>query len=175
MEEKYFKAVSVEDELPKEESSYFVIRIKDVDLLDTSWFENGTFDDLDVTHWLKPIPAPEQVSEDAVSDMMEVATNVSKKIFKGENAFARVTKSGNYEIGYTNDYPMQHGDGERYIVPASLIKFVNGYTQAAKKKFGEADIEGILLDFLNFHYKENQFRKDTTNYKDVQKYLNKDK
>lgn len=53
-------------------------------------------------------------------DVLEIV----QKIFNEPNCFARLTKSGNWSIGYTNDYPMQHGRGPEYLVPNELIKFI---------------------------------------------------
>lgn len=40
------------------------------------------------------------------------------------NYYIRETSTGKYEVGYTNDYPQQHGDGEKCIIPASLMNFL---------------------------------------------------
>ena len=38
------------------------------------------------------------------------------KYSQGDSYSVRVTKKGKWEVSYSNDYPMQHGDGKSYIL-----------------------------------------------------------
>lgn len=40
---------------------------------------------------------------------------------QGDGYYAELTKTGKVRIGYTNDYPMQHGTGEGLILPQSML------------------------------------------------------
>ena len=40
------------------------------------------------------------------------------------NLFVRQTKNLDYEIGYTNDYQMQHGDGVKFILPNDVVNYI---------------------------------------------------
>lgn len=51
-----------------------------------------------------------------------VVIKIGKKLFPGEDISVRQTKKGDWEISYTNDYPMQHGGGEQVIIPKKLIE-----------------------------------------------------
>lgn len=53
-------------------------------------------------------------------DVLEIV----QKIFNEPNCFAELTKSTNWRIGYTNDYPMQHGSGREFVVPNELMIFI---------------------------------------------------
>lgn len=45
------------------------------------------------------------------------ALAVAKIVFpQGDNYYAQRTMTGKWKIGYTNDYPMQHGDGEHIVI-----------------------------------------------------------
>jgi hypothetical protein len=35
---------------------------------------------------------------------------------QGDSYYVRVTKKGKWAVKYSNDYPMQHGDGQEYIL-----------------------------------------------------------
>lgn len=35
---------------------------------------------------------------------------------QGDGYYVRITKKGKWEVSYTNDYPMQHGDGQSHIL-----------------------------------------------------------
>lgn len=38
------------------------------------------------------------------------------KYSQGDSYSVRVTNKGKWEVSYSNDYPMQHGDGKSYIL-----------------------------------------------------------
>lgn len=57
--------------------------------------------------------------------MEQLALRVCKKIYPhGDDHFAKKTKSGNWELKYTNDYPLQHGTGGGCVVPQSVIEII---------------------------------------------------
>lgn len=43
-------------------------------------------------------------------------------LFPNEECNGERTKSGNWRFGYTNDYPLQHGNGENVTMPVSVIR-----------------------------------------------------
>lgn len=46
---------------------------------------------------------------------------VSKALFpSGDNHYAFKTKKGNWVLGYTNDYPLQHGNGQQVSLPEDV-------------------------------------------------------
>lgn len=54
------------------------------------------------------------------------------------------------------------------------FKSVGEKTESEKGNCTIPDVSGrseLLMDFLKFHYRENPFRKETTNQKDVADYL----
>lgn len=38
------------------------------------------------------------------------------KYSQGDSYSVRITRKGLWEVSYSNDYPMQHGNGRRYIL-----------------------------------------------------------
>lgn len=55
-------------------------------------------------------------------ELTEIGKEIARLIYpNGDNFHCRQTNSGKWELGYTNDYPMQHGDGEKCIIPLSLL------------------------------------------------------
>ncbi len=38
------------------------------------------------------------------------------KYAQGDDYFVHITKGGKWKIGYSNDYPLQHGEGKSYIL-----------------------------------------------------------
>jgi hypothetical protein len=63
---------------------------------------------------------------------MNIFTDEQKKEFlkkltkeyynQGDDYYAYQTKRGDWEFGYSNDYPMQHGDGKRMRLPNSMVE-----------------------------------------------------
>lgn len=41
-----------------------------------------------------------------------------------DNLFVRQTKSLDYELGYSNDKPMQHGNGVKFILPNEVVNYI---------------------------------------------------
>ncbi len=39
---------------------------------------------------------------------------------QASSVYAIETKTGKWKIGYTNDYPLQHGDGESYVISKEI-------------------------------------------------------
>jgi hypothetical protein len=40
----------------------------------------------------------------------------NKHYSQGDDYSVRITNKGKFEVSYSNDYPMQHGSGKRYIL-----------------------------------------------------------
>jgi hypothetical protein len=52
----------------------------------------------------------------------EFLLKITKECYnQGDYYFAYQTKKGDWIFGYTNDYPMQHGDGIRIRLPDSMV------------------------------------------------------
>ena len=50
------------------------------------------------------------------------AMTVCKFFFPGgDNHFVKRSKRGNWELSYTNDYPLQHGEGKKIHLPESGV------------------------------------------------------
>lgn len=45
------------------------------------------------------------------------------KYSQGDGYSVRITASGKWEVSYSNDYPMQHGDGKSYILTEEEFRF----------------------------------------------------
>jgi len=59
-----------------------------------------------------------------ISEFLE---NLARKIWtQGDDYFATETKTGKWRVGYTNDYPMQHGNGEEMMLPQEFVKILMG-------------------------------------------------
>ena len=46
-----------------------------------------------------------------------------KKYSQGDSYSVRITASGKWEVSYSNDYPMQHGNGKAYILTEEEFLF----------------------------------------------------
>ena len=55
------------------------------------------------------------------------------KIFRdkhkqGDNYYCYQSKKGNWVVGYTNDYPLQHGKGIEWVIPEEVAEIlINQY------------------------------------------------
>lgn len=55
-------------------------------------------------------------------DIREFLENLARKVYpQGDNFYATRTKTGKWRVGYTNDYPLQHGGGEEMMLPETLV------------------------------------------------------
>lgn len=53
----------------------------------------------------------------------EFLKNITKEYYnQGDDYYAYQTKKGDWQFGYSNDYPMQHGDGKRMQLPDKMIE-----------------------------------------------------
>lgn len=55
---------------------------------------------------------------------MNLEAIVRKLYPQYDNPYAFRTKKGKYIFGYTNDYPLQHGDGVRNEVDETMANFI---------------------------------------------------
>jgi len=44
----------------------------------------------------------------------------------GSGSYAIRTKKGSWMFGYDNDYPLQHGKGEVFILPDKMVEILMG-------------------------------------------------
>ncbi len=45
-----------------------------------------------------------------------------KKYSQGDDYYVGINKQGKWFVGYTNDYPLQHGEGKEYILTEQEFK-----------------------------------------------------
>ncbi len=48
----------------------------------------------------------------------------SKYYSQGDSYHAFKTKAGNWKFGYTNDYPLQHGNGKSFVLPDKMVEIL---------------------------------------------------
>ena len=74
------------------------------------------------------------------------AKEMAEKIFKGGDNFYAISQGKFWKIGFTNDYPLQHGDGKSYLIPDAvieyLIKIKSEFNTAIQNKIKEVKEDG---------------------------------
>ena len=56
--------------------------------------------------------------------LLELEDLVRKLYPQYDNPYAFRTKKGRYIFGYTNDYPLQHGDGVKNDIDETMARFL---------------------------------------------------
>ena len=56
------------------------------------------------------------------------------KYSQGDDYYVRVTNKGKWEVGYSNDYPMQHGNGGKHIFSEEEFAEANGHKLISNAK-----------------------------------------
>ena len=55
----------------------------------------------------------------------EFLLNLIKEYYpQGDSYYANQTKKGKWKYGYSNDYPLQHGPGESFIIPDEIVEIL---------------------------------------------------
>jgi hypothetical protein len=52
---------------------------------------------------------------------------------QGDDYSVRITSKGKWEVSYSNDYPMQHGDGKKHVLTEDEFKIA---TKGTWEKLG---------------------------------------
>jgi len=59
----------------------------------------------------------------------EFLFKITKEYYnQGDEYFVSKTKKGDWIFGYSNDYPMQHGDGKRMQLPDKMVEVLMSHT-----------------------------------------------
>lgn len=77
-------------------------------------------------------------------DIQLKAKKLAEKIFEGGDNFYAIQQGKYWKIGFTNDYPLQHGNGSSYLIPNDIII----YLISIENKFEEA-IQSKIKDVKN--------------------------
>ena len=47
-----------------------------------------------------------------------------EKHFQGDDYYCFQSKKKNWVVGYSNDYPLQHGDGVQWVIPEEVAEIL---------------------------------------------------
>lgn len=80
----------------------------------------------------KELPRTEFLLRQAQKIESQILTWVKNKFPHADDYHVRITKKGKWAVKCTNDYPMQHGSGEDYVL--SEQDFLEATTTQTKNK-----------------------------------------